>query len=67
MVYLTNHRTLLTELLTTGLSVMAFTIGLVALAGEYIPKAPGFNMGPQDVLALTAAYAAVLMVFISQS
>jgi hypothetical protein len=54
-------------LLTTGPAVMAFGAGMALLAGGLLrPYVDHVDLGPQDVLAATAAYAAVLVVFISQ-
>jgi hypothetical protein len=60
------HNTLLTQLLTTGISVMLFALIIAAATGGAIPHVEAVDVGPQDVLAATAAYAAVLVVFISQ-
>jgi hypothetical protein len=60
------HNTLLTQLLTTGISVMIFAGVIAAAAGGVIPGMEPIDLGPQDVLTATAAYAAVLVVFVSQ-
>ncbi len=61
------HSTLLTQLLTAGGSVLFFALGIASLARGILPWVDAVNMAPQDVLTATAAYAAVLVVFVSQS
>lgn len=67
MLLMRLHRTLLTQLLTTGVSVIIFAAIVAAAAGGVIPGLEPVDLGPQDVLTATAAYAAVLVVFVSQS
>lgn len=66
MLLMRLHRTLLTQLLTTGLSVMIFAGVIAAAAGGAIPRLDPVDLGPQDILTATAAYAAVWVVFVSQ-
>jgi len=66
MLLMRLHRTLLTQLLTTCLAVMAFGAIVALLAGGLVPYVDKVDLGPQDVLTATAAYAAVLVVFVSQ-
>lgn len=66
MLLMRLHRTLLTQLVTTCLAVMVFGAIVALLAGGLVPYVDPVDLGPQDVLTATAAYAAVLVVFISQ-
>jgi hypothetical protein len=55
MLLMRLHKTLLTQLLTTGISVMIFALGLAIPAGGAITGAVVVDIGPQDVLTATAA------------
>jgi hypothetical protein len=67
MLIMRLHPTLLTQLLTTGLSVTAFALSVAVIFGGLIPYLGPLDLAPKDVLTATAAYAAVLVVFISQA
>jgi len=71
MLLMVLHNTLLTQLLTqlltAGISVMLFAFVIASLAAGLVPKVSPIEFGPQGVWSATAAYAAVLVVFISTS
>jgi hypothetical protein len=66
MLVMRLHHTLLTQLLTTSIAVMLFAFCIAAFAAGAFPRFGPVDLGPQDVLTATAAYAAVLVVFVSQ-
>ena len=66
MLIMRLHRTLLTQLVTAGVSVMLFALGVAVVSGGVIPGLDAIDLEPKDVLTAVAAYAAVLVVFISQ-
>jgi hypothetical protein len=66
MLLMRLHRTLATQLATTCVSVMLFAILAALLASKKIPWVEPIDLEPKDLLTAVAAYAAVLVVFVSQ-
>lgn len=67
MLLMVLHKTLLTTLLTTSISVVLFAFVVAVVSGGIIPGTKTIDLGPRDVLAATATYAAVLVVFVGAS
>ena len=63
MLLMVLHNTLLTTLIATSVSVIIFAF-VVALISSGLIGMKAVDLGPKDVLATTAAYAAVLVVFV---
>lgn len=67
MLLMVLYKTLLTTLLTTSVSVVVFAFAVAMISGGIIPGTKTLDLGPGDVLAATATYAAVLVVFVGAS
>lgn len=67
MLLMVLHKTLLTTLLTTSVSVVVFAFAVAVISGGVMPGTKTVDLGPKDVLAATATYAAVLVVFVGAS
>jgi hypothetical protein len=67
MLLMVLSKTLLTTLLTTSVSVVVFAFVIAVVSGGIIPGTKTVGLGPGDVLAATATYAAVLVVFVGAS
>jgi hypothetical protein len=67
MIVMVLHKTLLTTLLTTSVSVVIFAFVVAVVSGGIIPGMKDIDLGPRDVLAATATYTAVLVVFVGAS
>ncbi|CZR66333.1 uncharacterized protein PAC_16234 [Phialocephala subalpina] len=67
MLLMVLHKTLLTTLLTSSLAVILFAFVVAMISSGLIPGTKTIDLGPRDVLAATATYAAVLVVFVGVS
>jgi len=67
MLLMVLSKSLLTTLLTTSVSVVVFAFVIAMVSGGIIPGTKSVDLGPGDVLAATATYAAVLVVFVGAS
>jgi hypothetical protein len=64
MLIMVLHKTLLTTLLTSSVAVILLAFSVALISSGLIPGTNVIDLGPRDVLAITATYAAVLVVFI---
>ncbi|KAH6718296.1 hypothetical protein BKA61DRAFT_300448 [Leptodontidium sp. MPI-SDFR-AT-0119] len=67
MVLMVLHKDTLTTLLTTSVSVILFSFAVASISSGLLPGTEAIDLGPRDVLAATATYAAVLVVFVGAS
>jgi hypothetical protein len=67
MLLMVLHKTLLTTLLTSSVAVILFAFLIAMISSGLIPGTKTIDLGPRDVLAATATYAAVLVVFVGVS
>lgn len=67
MLLMVLHKTLLTTLLTSSVSVILFAFVVASISSGLLPGTNAIDLGPRDVLAATATYAAVLVVFVGAS
>jgi len=64
MLIMVLHKTLLTTLLTSSVAVILLAFSVAVISSGLIPGTNTIDLGPRDVLAITATYAAVLVVFV---
>lgn len=67
MVLMVLHKDTLTTLLTSSVSVILFAFAVASISSGLLPGTDAIDLGPRDVLAATATYAAVLVVFVGAS
>lgn len=64
MLLIVLQRTLLTTLLTFSVAVILCAFVVCAISSGLLPGTKSIDLGPRDVLAATATYAAVIVVFV---